>query len=108
LKIDRDRMFQVDSKIRQRKLDDKTRRENRNRKVSYLLTDKVDCRIEVLDGICEDGKDETRIWGSRIVLETDEGTITTVVRGKTRNMAEVLTRTFLDKMGVRYKITRGS
>ena len=103
MKTERDRMFQVESKIRQKELDDKTRRENRNRKVSYLLTEKVECKIEQVDGI--DGKP---VYGAVLAFETDEGTISTTIRGKTKNRAEVLARTFLDKMDVKYKIIRGS
>ena len=104
MKTERDRMFQVESKIRQKELDDKTRRENRNRKVSYLLTEKVECRIEQIDGSCEECR---QVWGSKIIFETNEGSVSVVIRGKTKNSAEVLARTFLDKMDVKYRITRG-
>lgn len=103
MKTEKDRIFQVESKIRQAKLDDKTRRENRNRKVSYLLTEKVDCKI----GIVGVDDNQRPIWGSVLSFETDDGTFTTTLYGKTKNSADTLVRTFLDKIGVKYRITRG-
>lgn len=110
MKTEKDRIFQVESKIRQAKLDDKTKRENRNRKVSFFLDEKIECRIEVID---KDGDgdgigDSIRsIWGSNMEFHTDEGKIYISIRGKTKQSAEILARTFLDKMGVKYKIRRG-
>jgi len=101
-KTEADRIFQVEQKKEQAIRDDKNRRENRNRKTSFLLTDKIECKIGIVD------MDESArpVWGAALKFETDDGTCSMTLYGKTKNGAERLARTFLDKLGIRYRIKR--
>lgn len=105
-KTEAERIFQVESKQKQKEKDDKTKRENRNRKVSYLLTDKVECKIQLLTSDYEDGLVIEK-WGTSIKFETSDGDCVLNFYGKNKNGADRLVRLFLDKLDVKYKIRRG-
>lgn len=98
-KTESERIFQVEQKMKQARRDDQTRRDKRNRKTSFMLTDKVECRIERVG---------ENTWGSQITLLTDDGECVISMYGKTKNSADTLARTFLDLIGVRYRITRSN
>jgi len=117
MKTEKDKMFQVESKIRQKKSDDKTRREQRNRQVSFLLTEKVDVSIGVIGkqklihifGSDRAGSsvEETDVYGASVTFETNDGTCVMNFTGKNKNGADRLVRLFMDRVGVKYKIRRG-
>jgi len=102
-KTEADRIFQVEQKKKQAERDDKNRRENRNRKTSFLLTEEVECKI----GIIDVDDNERPVWGASIQFESDDGKCTMNLYGKTKNGADRLVRLFLDKLGVKYRISRG-
>lgn len=77
--------------------------DNRNRKTSFLLTEEVECKIGIIDV-----DDSSRpVWGASISIETDDGKCNMNLYGKNKNGADRLVRLFLDKLGVKYRISRG-
>ena len=101
-KTEADRIFQVEQKKAQAIRDDKNRRENRNRKTSFLLTEKVECKIGIVDAD-ESGRS---VWGASVKFETDDGTCVMNLYGKTKNGADRIVRMFLDKLDIKYRISK--